>query len=159
MGDNWCGPAHNPPWSQVHQKQPWSALLAVLLGKLKGTRRTPTSDHTIIEEPNNSRSFAETPIFDQIINLGQNKNLRLRLVGRDHIDHDAKIKALQRPTDWACERSGPPAPADKLLMTWILVFGCSSNKICSYLCTVAATWKGSSDGYNNDIFSPFKDFI
>ena len=71
-------------------------LATSFLEQLKSTGLTSFSDHTDIEEPDNSPDqFAETPIFDQIINLGQNKEqLRLRLIGGDHIDNLIKIKAL-----------------------------------------------------------------
>ena len=71
-------------------------LAPCFLKQLKGTRLTSFPDHTDIEESDNSPDqFAETPIFDQIINLGQNKEqLRLRLVGRDHIDYLIKIEAF-----------------------------------------------------------------
>ena len=71
-------------------------LSTSFLKQLKGTGLTSFADHTDIEEPDNSPDqFAETPIFYQIINLGQNKEqLRLRLVGRDHIDYLIKIEAF-----------------------------------------------------------------
>ena len=71
-------------------------LATSLLKQLKGTGLTSFPNHTDIEESDNSPDqFAETPIFDQIINFSQNKEqLRLGLVGRDHIDHLIKIKAF-----------------------------------------------------------------
>ena len=71
-------------------------LAPSFLEQLKSTGLTSFPDHTDIEESDNSPDqFAETPIFDQIINLGQNKEqLRLRLVGRDHIDYLIKIEAF-----------------------------------------------------------------